>query len=204
VSLANPLEDERVLKAFEGKDTEKALHKAARFELVEEKQSFANDNRRHFLLETLQNRYVFPLPRVMIDAEKAVILQEEDEPELFDTPEGQQDLETMAKRRVSLAFLFLKYASVHNIQVNNEDLARFIWNEVDGDRNLFAKTIESLKKDSQQLLALKNAVLEVKVLSELLGKVPGTKRYALFSDFLLERSSFFFQKMKNLAEYPNL
>jgi trigger factor len=199
VSLSNPLDNEKILKAFEAEGPEEGLRKAARSELIVEMRPLAREGRQRSLLETLENRYVFPLPRVMIQSEKETIINEYEEGS-FDSQEDAEDLEKMANRRVSLAFLFLKYASVHNIQVTNEDMTRFLLEQVEGDRQRFAKTIEALKKNQQQLVALRNAVLETKVVADLLNKISGTKRYALFSDFLLEKQSSFIQKMKNSAE----
>ena len=106
----------------------------------------------------------------------------------------------MARRRVALAFLFLNYGRVHNIQVNNQDLAQAIFKDVDGDKKQFAKAVEFLKNNQQQLAALKNNILEDKVIDALLENIAGSTRYILFRDFLLERQAASSQAIKNSAE----
>ena len=156
-------------------------------------------NRRVALLETLENRYVFPLPQVMIEAEKKQILEGASRGS-FEGLETEESLEKMARRRVALAFLFLNYGRVHNIQVNNQDLAQAIFKDVDGDKKQFAKAVEFLKNNQQQLAALKNNILEDKVIEALLENIAGSTRYILFRDFLLERQAASSQAIKNSAE----
>jgi trigger factor len=199
VSLSDPLQDERLKKTFEAEGVEEGLYNGAKAELMTEKREFSNMARRVALLETLENRYVFPLPRVMIEAEKRQILQGRTKDDLEALQEDDA-LEKMAKRRVTLAFLFLKYAGAHNIQVTNQDLAQSLLKEVDGDKNRFSRAVESLKNNQQQLMAFKNNVLEEKVIDALLGSIPGSTRYILFRDFLLERQAASRQAIKNSAE----
>jgi FKBP-type peptidyl-prolyl cis-trans isomerase (trigger factor) len=101
---------------------------------------------------------------------------------------------------VALAFLFLNYGRVHNIQVSNQDLAQAIFKDVDGDKKQFAKAVEFLKNNQQQLVALKNNILEDKVIDALLENIAGSTRYILFRDFLLERQAASLQTIKNAAE----
>lgn len=199
VSLSDPLQDERLKKTFEAEGVEEGLYNGVKAELMTEKREFATMARRIALLETLQNRYVFPLPQVMIDAEKKQILEGTSRG-LFEDLETEESLEQMARRRVALAFLFLKYGRVHNIQVNNQDLAQAIFKDVDGDKKQFAKAVEFLKNNQQQLAALKNNILEDKVIDDLLENIAGSTRYILFRDFLLERQAASSQAIKNSAE----
>jgi trigger factor len=199
VSLSDPLQDERLKKTFEAEGVEEGLYNGVKAELMTEKREFAMMTRRVALLETLQNRYVFPLPQVMIDAEKKQILEGTSRG-LFEDLETEESLEQMARRRVALAFLFLKYGRVHNIQVNNQDLAQAIFKDVDGDKKQFAKAVEFLKNNQQQLAALKNNILEDKVIDALLETIAGSTRYILFRDFLLERQAASSQAIKNSAE----
>jgi trigger factor len=199
VSLSDPRQDERLKKTFEAEGVEEGLYNGAKAELMTEKREFATMARRVALLETLENRYVFPLPQVMIDAEKKQILEGASRG-AFEELETEESLEKMARRRVALAFLFLKYGRVHDIQVNNQDLAQAIFKDVDGDKKQFAKAVEFLKNNQQQLAALKNNILEDKVIDALLDNIAGSTRYILFRDFLLERQSASSQAIKNSAE----
>ena len=199
VSLSDPLQDARIQKAFEAEGVEKGLYNAAKSELIMEKRGFAGTMRRSSLLQILENRYIFPLPQVMIEAEKKQILEGSSELDLDDS-EDEDYVEKMARRRVALAFLFLKYARAHDIQVNNQDLAQAIFKDVDGDKKRFSKAVEFLKNNPQQLTAFKNNILEEKVIDALLEKIGGSSRYVLFRDFVLERQTSFLQSMQNLAE----
>jgi trigger factor len=199
VSLSDPLQDERLKKTFEAEGVEEGLYNGAKAELMTEKREFSNMARRVALLETLENRYVFPLPQVMIDAEKKQILEGASRGS-FEGLETEESLEKMARRRVALAFLFLNYGRVHNIQVSNQDLAQAIFKDVDGDKKQFAKAVEFLKNNQQQLVALKNNILEDKVIDALLENIAGSTRYILFRDFLLERQAASLQTIKNSAE----
>ncbi len=199
VSLSDPMQDERLKKTFEAEGVEEGLYNGAKAELMTEKREFATMARRVALLETLENRYVFPLPQVTIDAEKKQILEGASRG-AFEELETEESLEKMARRRVALAFLFLKYGRVHDIQVNNQDLAQAIFKDVDGDKKQFAKAVEFLKNNQQQLAALKNNILEDKVIDALLDNIAGSTRYILFRDFLLERQSASSQAIKNSAE----
>ena len=199
VSLSDPLQDERLKKTFEAEGVEEGLYNGAKAELMTEKREFSNMARRVALLETLENRYVFPLPQVMIDAEKKQILEGASRGS-FEGLETEESLEKMARRRVALAFLFLNYGRVHNIQVSNQDLAQAIFKDVDGDKKQFAKAVEFLKNNQQQLVALKNNILEDKVIDALLENIAGSTRYILFRDFLLERQAASLQTIKNAAE----
>ncbi len=199
VSLSDPMQDERLKKTFEAEGVEEGLYNGAKAELMTEKREFATMARRVALLETLENRYVFPLPQVTIDAEKKQILEGASRG-AFEELETEESLEKMARRRVALAFLFLKYGRVHDIQVNNQDLAQAIFKDVDGDKKQFAKAVEFLKNNQQQLAALKNNILEDKVIDALLDNIAGSTRYILFRDFLLERQAASSQAIKNSAE----
>ena len=199
VSLSDPMQDERLKKTFEAEGVEEGLYNGAKAELMTEKREFSDMNRRVALLETLENRYVFPLPQVMIEAEKKQILEGASRGS-FEGLETEESLEKMARRRVALAFLFLNYGRVHNIQVNNQDLAQAIFKDVDGDKKQFAKAVEFLKNNQQQLAALKNNILEDKVIDALLENIAGSTRYILFRDFLLERQAASSQAIKNSAE----
>ena len=199
VSLSDPMQDERLKKTFEAEGVEEGLYNGAKAELMTEKREFATMARRVALLETLENRYVFPLPQVTIDAEKKQILEGASRG-AFEELETEESLEKMARRRVALAFLFLKYGRVHDIQVNNQDLAQAIFKDVDGDKKQFAKAVEFLKNNQQHLAALKNNILEDKVIDALLDNIAGSTRYILFRDFLLERQSASSQAIKNSAE----
>jgi trigger factor len=199
VSLSDPLQDERLKKTFEAEGVEEGLYNGAKAELMTEKREFSNMARRVALLETLENRYVFPLPQVMIDAEKKQILEGASRGS-FEDLETEESLEKMARRRVALAFLFLNYGRVHNIQVSNQDLAQAIFKDVDGDKKQFAKAVEFLKNNQQQLVALKNNIFEDKVIDALLESIAGSTRYILFRDFLLERQAASLQTIKNSAE----
>ena len=199
VSLSDPLQDERLKNIFQDQGLEKGLYEAAKAELMAENREFSPMSRRRALFQTLENRYVFPLPKVMIEAEKRQILRDTPEDDFEDLEEG-SELEEMARRRVTLAFLFLKYARTHDIQVSNQDLAQFLLNDVDGDKKEFLKAVESLKKNQQQLVAYKNKVLEEKVIDTLLKNISGTVRYVIFRDFLLEKQASSRQALKNSPE----
>lgn len=196
LSLSDPLQDERVQETFQEEGAEKGLYNAARSELILEKRDFSAMSRRAALLQTLESRYVFPLPQVMIEAEKRQIL--ENDPESDEEPDDY--VEKMARRRVALAFLFLKYAGAHGIEVTNQDLAKTLLDEVDGDKKEFFKAVEILKSNPRQMTAFKNNILEEKVIEALLGQVTGTNRYVLFRDFILEKQTSFLQSMKNSVE----
>ena len=139
--------------------------------------AFADRERLSSMLDTLDYRYDFPLPQVMIDAESSDIVQSEG-------LEDNEKIASFAKRRVKLALLFLKYGQEKNVIITNEDVAKAIAIQSGKDRKEFTRLVEIYKNNKNVALELKNQIFEQKVIDSLLQTIGGSTRFMVLQDYL--------------------
>lgn len=132
------------------------------------------------LLDVLDQRYTFDIPKSMVDEEEKAISHAMTNGE-HDT-EDKDKLHTNALRRVKLGMLLVKFSEDNSIKIDNADLLNQLQLEFGHDRRLFTESIGAVRKNPDFARAIQGRALENKVIKHIVDKITIDKQSLTFED----------------------